>query len=107
MLAAALAVVLMTASVGAKARDVAIIGAGSDSCGTWTAQRQNTQGPSNRQWILGFISGAAFYGEGNIDPLNERDAQAVWAWVDNWCQNNPLEPMVMAGKGIVTLTLGR
>jgi hypothetical protein len=64
-------------------------GAGNSSCGTWTL---------DTQWLLGFLSGIGFLGKAEgLDPLNGVDAQAVLAWIDNWCHNHPLSPIADAG----------
>jgi hypothetical protein len=55
-----------------------------------------------QQWILGFLSGVGYRGEGVVDPLNGVDAQAVWAWMDNYCQANPLKLVHEAGEAFVT-----
>jgi len=72
-----------------------VIGSGTISCGTWTAWRRSGQAAHAEQWILGFLSGIGYEGVG--DPLNGVDANAVWAWMDNYCQANPLDAIVKAG----------
>jgi hypothetical protein len=76
---ATLVIVLMTGSAEA----ARILGAGTGSCGTWTADRRNTEGSYARkdgQWILGFLSGMVwsgpYYGRGEI--LKGMDAEGVW-----------------------------
>jgi hypothetical protein len=70
-----------------------LIGAGVDSCGTWTADRrlpQSFAAAQDEQWVLGFLAGIGFVGQGGDNPLDGLDADAVWAWFDNYCQANPL-----------------
>lgn len=47
------------------------------------------------QWLLGFLSGVGF-GNSSYDPLRGIDAEAVWAWVDNYCRNHPLDTVTHA-----------
>ena len=58
------------------------------SCGTWVDRRQNNQYFEIGNWALGFISGAAIYG--NIgNPLGKTDANGVLYWLDNYCRRDP------------------
>jgi hypothetical protein len=78
-----------------------LIGAGVDSCGTWTADRRHPSGSpalQDGEWVLGFLSGIGYEGAASIDPLQGVDAQAVLAWVDNYCQVNPLDKISDAAK---------
>jgi len=70
-----------------------IIGAGNDSCETWTSTRQETN-LLNRAvaegWILAFLSGM------NMDTIMQRsdallgsDVNGLEAWTDNYCRANP------------------
>ena len=70
-----------------------LIGAGADFCGRWTADRrlpQNHAAAQDEQWALGFLSGIGYVGQKGDNPLDGLDAQAVFAWFDNYCQANPL-----------------
>jgi hypothetical protein len=43
---------------------------------------------------LGFLSGVGYEAAKDGDnPLNEMDAEAVWARLDNYCQGHPLDPI--------------
>ncbi len=79
--------------------DYSLIGVGTNSCGAWTSDR-SSQFPhlaiAEEQWVLGFLSGMGFEASGKDDPLNGVDAQGVWAWLDNYCHANPLEPISRA-----------
>src|SRR5215472_16358814 len=99
LLPAALAVALMIGS--AEAAKV-IIGLGTASCGTWTADRRNPEGLPARlksQWILGFLSGVAAAEE--FDPMQGVDANAVRAWMDDYCRAHPLELIMTAGEAFI------
>jgi hypothetical protein len=87
-----------------------LIGSGVGSCGTWTADRRQPDSLAaimGEQWVVGFLSGVGFTGLGvgltpqPLDPLNGVDAQAVWAWVDNFCQAYPLASVADAAAKFV------
>jgi hypothetical protein len=73
-------------------------GVGLMSCGSWTAHRSlNAQ-----QWVLGFLSGVGLAGQADaIDPLSGTDAEAVWAWIDNYCRSNPLKQIADAAVAFI------
>jgi hypothetical protein len=66
------------------------MGAGSDSCGTWTANRtpSGIAASPHEQWVVGYLSGVA--GWSALDPLKGLDGDAVLAWMDNYCRAHPL-----------------
>jgi hypothetical protein len=61
-----------------------LIGSGTQSCGTWTADRRSGGAHSwqNEQWVVGFISGVGYANERGQDPMRNLDAQAVYGWLD-------------------------
>ncbi len=80
------------------------MGPRTDSCGTWTADRRDTTGLSAlkaEEWQLGYLSGPSERGP-KLDPLNGRDAQGVWAWIDNYSPGHPLYPEAAAAGALVT-----
>jgi hypothetical protein len=102
LLPAALTTVLMMIG-SAKAEDIQIIGAGAQSCGTWIADHRDGILAGDDQWILGFLSGAAYEGDGPnvLNPLRGVDAEAVWAWVSNYCRAHPLDRITDAGVAFI------
>jgi len=90
-LAIAVTLLISSAEAAAQPGTYRLIGSGTLSCGSWTALRRQGQAWLAEQWILGFLSGVGYKGAGVHDPLNGLDAKAVWAWMDNYCQANPLE----------------
>jgi hypothetical protein len=95
ILAAAL---LISAEEAAEPGKYNLLGSGTVSCGTWTALRRQGQARLPEQWILGFLSGVGYEGAaGGDNPLNGVDADAVGAWMDNYCQANPLDTLAKAG----------
>jgi hypothetical protein len=101
-----LAGALITGS--AHAQDGAtMMGLGNASCGSWTAARRAPRPgvPSpheHEQWVLGFLSGIGAGGPG-MNPLNGVDGDAVWGWMDNYCQAHPLDKVRDAAR---TFALG-
>jgi hypothetical protein len=97
LLPVALTVVLLT---GSAAHGYRAIGAGTDLCDAWKAGRRQPLGSGSLQdeRVLGFLSGIGYEGEEVIDPLMSLDAQAVWAWVDDYCQAHPLEKIAAAAE---------
>jgi hypothetical protein len=76
-----------------------VIGQGTNSCGMWTSSRKGRQAFGMEQWILGFLSGVAeTVNVTGYDPMNGIDAEAVWGWMDNYCQAHPLDMIVAAGS---------
>ena len=98
------AMMLIAANVqGTAAEGRAVMGMGMQSCGAWTKARQ----PSNayertrfRSWLAGYVSAM------NLDPntpdvLLDTDFEALSAWVDNYCQSNPLRQVATAADRLM------
>jgi hypothetical protein len=71
-----------------------LMGAGVSSCGTWTEDRKipaSFDAVQDAQWAEGFLSGVGWLHTDGIDPLNGLDANAVLAWLDNYCAAHPLD----------------
>ena len=82
-----------------------IMGEGVASCGAWTeTARERREKPFKRTlhetWLLGYLSGvnAAFV---ETDFLTKADAPAITAWIDNYCQTNPLETIQRASNELI------
>ena len=93
LLGALLATVLgLSIATPAAAADAPyLIGMGWSSCGAWTANRtaRNVTAAADEQWVVGYLSGVAIWTPG-LNPMNGVDADAVWAWMDNYCRAHPL-----------------
>lgn len=70
---------------------------GGVDCGKWTQVKSQT----DRSWLLGFMSGINLQNElisnDKSDPLAKVSALQIWAWMDNYCQKNPLNTVVQDG----------
>jgi hypothetical protein len=100
----ALAFALASAVASPKASGVVVYGfPESDSCATWTTNRAG--GGYHPQeftgWILGFVSGFNAFGPGNGDIAPSVRAHGLLGWIDNYCKDNPLDPVTTAGFKLV------
>jgi hypothetical protein len=70
---------------------------GDSDCGAWI--KTPTHGA--KMWILGYLSGKnSAMGRNNpkYDPLSQiSSANQIFVWMDNYCQNNPLEKLSDGG----------
>jgi len=99
---------LMVAIAAPPADAVQVIGVGLGSCGTWTADRaaRDVDEVADRAWVVGYLSGAAVWGP-DLNPLQGVDAQAVWAWLDNYCRAHPLVKIQEAANAFIDEHPGR
>jgi hypothetical protein len=66
-------------------------------CGQWL--KDPKQRTVDGAWLLGFMSGISImYGNKTSDPLAKvNSAQQIYAWMDNYCQKNPLSDVGTGG----------
>lgn len=69
----------------------------SPSCGAWTKARNDRSdfvAPQYEMWVLGLVSGMNWRGP----PARSEgpDADALFAWVDQYCTAHPLDLVVTA-----------
>jgi hypothetical protein len=95
VLCAVLFAAASTLSLPANGGNITIGGSGGESCESWAEHRPHG---AYTQWVLGFISGAAWRASSSetFDPLDGTNARGVWAWIDNYCAANPLEKIADA-----------
>ena len=99
---------LVLGFVAFDANAVVIAGAGTGTCGTWTKERQEKLVGHYAQtsgWVIGYLRGY-FDGRGLIqdsgkqkDPMQQLGngpGDAIEAWLDKYCRENPLEQIFMA-----------
>jgi hypothetical protein len=91
----AIAFLLGIASTSANAVNVR----GSRSCGLWVQYHQQQGGnpmgaDAEEQWLVGYLSGLAV---GLHQDFLQSDNASLFAWVDNYCKNNPLNYLDEAG----------
>lgn len=106
VLTAAVFVVVSSMCSPTSAQPVSVWGTGQDSCGAWLAERE--AGPNrniNHNWVLGFLTGYNWYHRNT--QATPPDAYAVAAFVDQYCQQNPLKIVsVAAAAAVKELTNG-
>lgn len=59
------------------------------SCGSWVELRKTQNKAPVEEWSLGYLSGVAMWTP--VSPLDGLDPGAVFVWLDNFCQQRPLE----------------
>jgi hypothetical protein len=75
---------------------VNVMGPKDNSCGTWTMERTTGGNQALEYWVLGYLSGVNALGSNDADILANTDANAVWAWMDNYCHQHPLDKLPTA-----------
>lgn len=86
-----------------RAREFVLRGVGAGmTCAAWTEHapsresrfslRQRTQALEAVAWAMGYISGAARYGDG-LDPLKRSSVDQTIAWLDEHCAQHPQSTM--------------
>jgi hypothetical protein len=84
---------------------IQVLGSGTSSCGQWLEDRE-TAGPDGYflqdSWVNGYLTGHQD-GDGEASGLTENqtsDLPARNAWIDNYCQANPLNDLTDAARGL-------
>ncbi len=78
-----------------------VIGAGGNSCGTWTAEQKMPRRLEDEAWLVGYISAANRFAPGaEGDLTNGIEGRGLISWMDNYCQSHPLN---MIETGAVAL----
>lgn len=92
--------VLALAAIRAQPTAPMIYGAGVRSCGSWLEARKDDDvvWQVYVQWTLGFLSAANVYLE---NTPQKTDSDAVIAWLDNYCRDNPLSSVRNAMVNLV------
>lgn len=70
-----------------QAEIVTIYGFGVASCGDWIEDRKSGEYHAATQWVLGTMSAIGRY---TNRVLTKTNVNAITAWMDNYCQKNPL-----------------
>ena len=79
-------------------------GVGHESCGRWTEDKK-TDGPAYWQmtsWLNGYLTAYGWWVEGGSGPMsNNSSTHGPIAWVDNYCQENPLKSVAAAAEQLI------
>lgn len=98
VLNASVIVALLWLGVASQANAYTVYGQGTATCGTWIAERERGGYKDMEYWVLGYITAAGYY---ETNKLKKSDRQALRAWIDNYCQKNPLSQLVDGAQGLV------
>jgi hypothetical protein len=97
------AVLIVATGAEASAQEARlVVGSGNNSGGAWTQARQ-ARSPKqglNAQWVAGYLSGANME-ETGPEALRGIDFEGMVAWIDNYCQANPLEFVATAAFSLL------
>ena len=101
-------VAVPVAAVGADDSELfAVIGVGAGSCGEWTNERGTPLGYGTNMegWLLGFVTAHNMNlpkDAGAFRNLAENtDYLGLFAWMDNYCEEHPMELIYEAAMSIV------
>src|SRR4029079_7554799 len=81
-----------------------IIGYGNSSCGDWTSTRKmgvTWEMGARGRWVLGYVTAVNRFGAFSSDISKGTDADGLWAWIDNYCAQHPLENLAEATDNLV------
>jgi hypothetical protein len=82
--------------------EVTLYGAGASSCGKWLADRQSPIHSVELNWVLGFLTASEdFIGQFHLPSPRQTDSNAITAWVDKYCRENPLKSIADASVNLV------
>jgi len=110
--AVVLATIPLRAQETPRAREFVLRGIGAGmNCVAWTelassrdslfSPRRRAQAQEVVTWAIGYISGAARYGDG-LDPLKRSDVEQTVAWLDGHCARHPQALLNTALDAFVT-----
>lgn len=87
------------------AKPFELYGAGSLLCASWTEARETgNEAQLNlfRQWVAGwFVSYNYFSARTQQDTVPSPDFDAISAWLDTYCRNNPNDAVVFGAVALV------
>lgn len=71
---------------------------GTLDCGQWTEARKQNRAMTIEAYLVGFLSGVASGSKKEFWRAKggQTSRQAVYAWMDNYCQADPLENVIFA-----------
>src|SRR5437660_1702779 len=78
-----------------------ILGAGGQSCGTWTAEQGGDARFLYGQWLLGYISAFNRWYAVDLNILQGTDGNGLIAWMNNYCATHPLDAIETAAVHLI------
>jgi hypothetical protein len=77
-----------------------IVGPGTESCGKWLKLSENDlEKHTYKPWVQGFLSAANLLA--NDEFLKQTDPATIFAWMDNYCRQNPLHDLNSATMALI------
>ena len=100
MVALLLAVFLISGTAWAQ---YTAFGGGRESCGRWTEQKNAARDARVQfeQWLGGYLTAYSFWVEKGSGPVSNGDHVGALAWLDNYCQENPLKNTATAAEQLI------
>lgn len=101
--------VLLVAAAHAQANgDVGTYGAGTSSCGNWLEEKRKIdRGEFSASyyvgisWVQGYLSAWGVALAAADVKLKKTDSDAMAAFIENYCRENPLEDLLVASTELV------
>lgn len=86
------------------AQELAVLGQGNVSCGTWLEDRssEGVQMAARIAWVLGYVTAFNQYGskpEGDV--TGGKGTEQIRAWIDNHCMRHPADNVHRASAALV------
>jgi hypothetical protein len=79
---------------------------GGVTCGKWLQYNTGEARYAAQMWLAGWITAANALTPGETDIING-DLPGATAWMDNWCGQNPLQPVAIGAVALRNELLGR
>ena len=102
---AALLIAVLLISGTAWAQQYTVSGVGAESCGSWTAAKEAGYNNMDRtifwEWANGYLTAYSRWVEEGSGPVTATRSRGAWAWIDNYCQENPLEGVAKAAEQLI------
>jgi hypothetical protein len=77
-------------------------GPGTASCGAWLDTRDHVSRFDRESWVMGYITAYnRFALSADEDVAKGVDAKGMFAWIDSFCANHPLEDVESASFALV------
>ncbi len=88
----------------AQAFEYQIFGLGTQSCGSWTAAKEEDgwMRIAYHAWVAGYLTAYSAWEEKGSGPVSdENTVEGALAWVDNYCQVSPLRSVADAAQIVI------
>ena len=78
-------------------------GSGTTTCGSWTeAKEEPMKRVAFHEWINGYMTAYSLWVEGDgPGPVTNSEGSGNWAWMDNYCRDNPLDDVSDAAAQLI------